>query len=274
MRNVLIILVVVLWIIVGFWFYQISKKCCNDQSSVTQTEEQIAPVVKDEKTVKTGPLLYNWSDKSPILGDGWNRIKTDLLGRVDENNHLLITGLYSSSETNTTTFENLGLARADSLRRTEFASVPDGRIQLASKVQNVSDQDRNGLFESASFDILRQTKNINQTANSTTIYFPYNSAKELNAGDVRQYLDEVADRVKSSGERIRLTGHTDSFGDNNSNMALGRKRAAMIKDYLMKMGVTPSKILVNSKGEESPIATNDTKDGRAKNRRTELQIIK
>ncbi len=273
MRNILIVLVVILWIIVGVWFYQISKKCCNDQSSVEKTEEQIAPVVEEAAEI-TGPLLYNWSDKSPIFGDGWNAMKNDLRSRVNESNHLLITGYYDSDETNETSFDNLGLARADSLRRSEFADVPEDQVRLAAEQRTVQESNRNGLYESAKFDVLRQTKNIKQTANSTTIYFPYNSAKELNAGDVRQYLDEVAERVNSSGERVRLTGHTDSYGDNNSNMALGRKRAAIIRDYLVEKGVNNAKILLSSKGEESPIASNETKDGRAKNRRTELQIIK
>ncbi|MCL4165843.1 UNVERIFIED_CONTAM: hypothetical protein GTU68_047178, partial [Idotea baltica] len=92
--------------------------------------------------------------------------------------------------------------------------------------------------------------------------------------EVENYLDDVADRVKKSGERVRLTGHTDSFGDDASNQRLGQNRADIIKRYLVSKGVASSKILTASKGESSPLTTNATKAGRAENRRTELQIIK
>ena len=84
----------------------------------------------------------------------------------------------------------------------------------------------------------------------------------------------MAARVKSSGERVRLTGHTDGRGRESYNMALGRNRARIVRDYLIGQGVSSSKIIIDSKGEMQPMATNDSDAGRAKNRRTELEIIK
>jgi len=79
--------------------------------------------------------------------------------------------------------------------------------------------------------------------------------------------------VKSSGQKVRLTGHTDSLGNDAYNMNLGRQRANIIKNYLMEQGVPSSQIIAQSRGESQPIASNATEQGRAKNRRTELQII-
>jgi OOP family OmpA-OmpF porin len=71
-----------------------------------------------------------------------------------------------------------------------------------------------------------------------------------------------------------ITGHTDGLGDADKNLALGQKRAEIVKQYLVSKGVDAAKITSTSKGEEQPIANNDSADGRSKNRRTELQIIK
>ena len=88
------------------------------------------------------------------------------------------------------------------------------------------------------------------------------------------YLDDVAERVKKTGERIRLTGHTDNVDSESFNQGLGLRRENIVKQYLIGKGVNASKIITETKGETQPVATNDTEEGRAQNRRTELQIIK
>ena len=97
---------------------------------------------------------------------------------------------------------------------------------------------------------------------------------KLNNSEIEAYLDQVAKRVKETGESVRLTGHTDSLGSSSSNITLGQRRANRIADYLIGQGVRRSQINSTSKGESEPVATNHTEVGRAKNRRTELQIIK
>lgn len=276
MRSFLIILVLVLWCLVGVWFWQLSKKCCPDVSEDTtevSAVQEKAPIAEGNSVAaKTGPLLFNWSDKSPIYGDGWNDLRDSYKSRASKTNNLLITGQYRKDEVNKTSFENLGMARADSIMKSSFADVDPSFIQLDSRLINEGTNDRNDRFESATFSIVRNTTNIKQTADRTLIYFPYNSTQRLNATDVDTYLAEVAIRVKQSGEQVSLTGHTDSMGDSVDNERLGLSRANIIKQVLVSKGVPSNKISVNSKGETVPVASNDTKEGRAQNRRTELQI--
>ena len=78
---------------------------------------------------------------------------------------------------------------------------------------------------------------------------------------------------KRTGKRVKLIGHTDDVGNTAANMDLGKRRANMIKDYLISEGVAASKIVADSQGESHPFASNNTLEGRGKNRRTELQII-
>ncbi len=70
---------------------------------------------------------------------------------------------------------------------------------------------------------------------------------------------------------IEITGHADSTGDANYNMKLSDRRAAAVASYLTSHGVS-QRIISSGVGESSPIATNDTPDGRAQNRRVEIKI--
>ncbi len=276
MRSFLIFLVLVIWCLVGVWFWQLSKKCCPDVSedkTETAAIQEKAPITEEVRVAaKTGPLLFNWSDKSPIYGEGWNGLRDSYKSRASETNNLLITGQYRKDEVNNSSFENLGMARADSIMKSSFSDVNPKYVQLASRLVNEGSDNRKTRFESATFAMVRNTKNVKQTADRTLIYFPYNSTQRLNAGDVDTYLAEVAERVKASGERITLTGHTDSMGDATDNQRLGLSRANIIKQVLVAKGVSSNKISVSSKGEDVPVASNDTSKGRAENRRTELQI--
>lgn len=279
MRNLLIALVLILWCLLGLWFWQLSKKCCSENA--VQNIEASAAITKEDtrnhvvkKASKSGPLLFKWSDKTPIFGEGWHALQTSLKSKVSDTNHLVITGHYRKDEMNNTSFENLGLARADSVRQAMFADINPEHVKLASSIIGEEDMDKTDLFESATFTYARNTQNVKQIADRTLIYFPYNSTQRLKAADVDAYLVEVAQRVKASGERVFLSGHTDSYGGHEENLALGLLRANVIKDILIKKGISPSKIIVESKGETVPVASNETAAGRAQNRRTELQINK
>ncbi|MFD2179605.1 OmpA family protein [Veronia pacifica] len=69
---------------------------------------------------------------------------------------------------------------------------------------------------------------------------------------------------------ISVTGYTDSVGAAAFNQKLSEKRAQTVADYFTSRGIDPSRITVSGKGEANPVASNDTADGRAKNRRVEI----
>jgi len=73
---------------------------------------------------------------------------------------------------------------------------------------------------------------------------------------------------------IELDGHTDSSGDADSNKTLSINRADAVRDLLVQAGIDPSRIATAGFGQERPIASNDTEQGRAKNRRTELVVLR
>ncbi|HEY9281551.1 MAG TPA: OmpA family protein [Eoetvoesiella sp.] len=90
----------------------------------------------------------------------------------------------------------------------------------------------------------------------------------------RQILDQVAAQVESVNlETLIATGHTDSIGTEAYNQKLSERRANSVKAYLVTKGIDPNRIYVEGKGETSPVASNKTREGRAQNRRVEIEIV-
>jgi len=87
-------------------------------------------------------------------------------------------------------------------------------------------------------------------------------------------LDKIAaDLNKIKLEVIIAVGNTDSVGTDAYNMALGQRRAQSVKSYLTSKGVDGSRIYTESKGKSNPVASNATAEGRAKNRRTDIEVV-
>lgn len=78
---------------------------------------------------------------------------------------------------------------------------------------------------------------------------------------------------KNEGMKVEIAGHTDSQGDEASNQELSEKRAQSVVDYLVEQGIEKSRLKARGYGERQPVASNDTEEGRQKNRRTEVRIL-
>jgi len=90
--------------------------------------------------------------------------------------------------------------------------------------------------------------------------------------DAAVILDEAASMLGSSSGTVRVEGHTDSVGAEAYNQSLSERRANAVKDYLAGKGVDSSRLSAAGFGESNPVASNDTADGRALNRRVELNL--
>jgi OOP family OmpA-OmpF porin len=92
--------------------------------------------------------------------------------------------------------------------------------------------------------------------------------------DAAVILDEAASILnRNSRQRVRVAGYTDSTGPEAYNQVLSERRADSVKRYLVGQGVSGSRLETVGYGESNPIASNSTRDGRALNRRVELQVL-
>ncbi len=86
-------------------------------------------------------------------------------------------------------------------------------------------------------------------------------------------LDVAADQLRERpGVSVVIEGHTDSTGSDAYNQALSQRRADSVRSYLVRKGVPSDRLTARGLGESSPVASNDTADGRAMNRRVELEV--
>lgn len=87
-------------------------------------------------------------------------------------------------------------------------------------------------------------------------------------------LERLAALLRNSPDlRIQINGHTDNVGDPAANLRLSESRALAVKDYLIGKGIAPERLLHKGYGMQRPIADNSAPEGRARNRRTEFEVI-
>ena len=87
-------------------------------------------------------------------------------------------------------------------------------------------------------------------------------------GKLDSFISAIRQRVSNI---IRIFGHTDSLGTDQYNDALSQRRANRVRDYLLNSGIPGREISVKGMGESTPIANNNTRSGRAKNRRVVIE---
>jgi OmpA-OmpF porin, OOP family len=103
-------------------------------------------------------------------------------------------------------------------------------------------------------------------------FFDFDKAVVKPAGKAK--LDDLVAKVKGINlEVIIAVGHTDSIGSDAYNQKLSVRRAEAVKAYLVSKGIEKNRIYTEGKGEKQPVASNKTKEGRAKNRRVEIEVV-
>jgi peptidoglycan-associated lipoprotein len=192
-------------------------------------------------------------------------------GQVDEVNGKVETLGQSLEQTQQQTRENAG-------RITQVDQKADAANAAAMTAQNSASQAQNSAnaagaraaaVETASKRLIFQVVISDAEGN-------FKLGKADLPDDVRAKLDELANKLKAdpNGQYIEIEGHTDSTGSKNTNDALGLARAENVKRYLYETYQIPlHKINVISYGEEKPVAPNNTRDGRAQNRRVVIKVL-
>ncbi|GAA5220312.1 hypothetical protein GCM10025777_09420 [Membranihabitans marinus] len=214
---------------------------------------------------------------------GIDKLRQHLVNNSERD--LLITGYYG--ETEAESMPNLGLKRAEAIKEYLVSKgLNPAKIYLASQLTDQLNVSNNNVMKSSSLkigskdefgDVLLDLNYARLTtglkAHPLNIYFDYNRDKLAISQAKTDSLNNIIDYLKEvPGSKIKLVGHTDNRGNPNYNMVLGKKRAEILKAYLINRGIDSSVIEVESAGQTRPIASNDSSAGRSLNRRTEITI--
>lgn len=127
------------------------------------------------------------------------------------------------------------------------------------------------LFDPAEARIFLQRQNVIIAAQG--FYFP-SGQSEIDAVNF-PLLNKIVQSIKKfPSSKVRVEGHTDSTGNAEVNMNLSEERAGKVADFLVEIGeIDAARVSSQGFGEERPVASNETKEGRTANRRVEIQII-
>jgi peptidoglycan-associated lipoprotein len=150
-------------------------------------------------------------------------------------------------------------ARADSIARANALAAAQRRRQDSIDAAN---RDRDNMTRDAA--TLRATL-------TATVHFEYDQS-DLRADDKSVLDAKIPILQANTGVMIRVSGHTDERGSDEYNLALGQRRAAAAKAYLVQHGIAESRIETISYGEERPSAQGSDEGAFAQNRRAEFEI--
>ena len=302
MRNdLLLVVLLVSWIAGSSYYYvcHIRQHCCGDCTPLSDMSMfELTSPPADQLLIR-GEGLSLENDHGIVFGrDGiypvmdsttataLQQVKPYLDQHPEEG--LYITGWYDESEANPTLMQNLGLARAEAVKRQLVADGVAVR-QIGTMGRSsidltfLGDTLYNGLTFAIKDALPVQSAAIAPStlaavekrlkASSQTLYFDMGSTSLQISDSLQRYLQDAQNYLLAYPNRaIVLVGHTDNVGSADKNIGYGQERAEFTKEILSGMGINPEQIKTRSEGEEKPIASNDTPAGRSKNRRVEIII--
>jgi len=288
MRAFLVFLLFCAFALTARWYYvcKIKNQCGEVTEVSTDVRAATLELLDGEEVIISGQdqFRFDSAQTNPIMNAN-NRSFLDSVATYFQQNkdkNLTITGFYRPSEANMSSgmFENLGVARANTIREMLVnRGISEKRITLDFKQAQteglatpvmfdafipVTDEETPEDYEKTSFTFENMT--------FSEANFEYNSAKFIPGEPFLLYADSVKTYLELNTDKLLIvTGHTDSIGGDPYNDNLGLRRAISAKEYFKEMGIT-TEIETKSMGRTRPVAPNATEEGRAKNRRVNFKI--
>jgi len=281
MRAFLILLIFIVYALGARWYFFCElRNQCGEVTEEAGDRLQTLKLHEKDTLILEGydQFAFDSAEVRPTLNTN-NRIFLDSVAAYlasHDKKSLEITSLYRPSETEPVSyFENIGLARADYIRKELVRrGISEERIDL-----DYGFSDTEALTEPLEFEIfptVESSGRLSYTLTNMTFSdanFEFDSDVFKPGRALLSYLDTVKVFLEMNPDnKIRIIGHTDRVGRENYNQKLGIRRAENARTYLKeKIGIDVP-IEINSRGEKDPIASNSTPEGRQKNRRVNFVI--
>jgi len=200
--------------------------------------------------------------------------------KSNENRTLSLVGDYYASEKYTGDTD-LGTERAEAIKaKLVNYGVPAERI-LTSGKKLTGKFDGKRLYNPVHFKggelVVEEAAPVEEKTFSVldpfTVRFETGVARPEMTDELRNYLDKALTYIKENpGKKLIVTGYTDNEGKPNPNLRLSKDRAKIVRRLLRNSGVASGQVVARGKGQADAVASNDTKEGRALNRRVEITI--
>lgn len=224
-------------------------------------------------------LRFGKSGSIPVFSEKIQKLFTDVVQYAGSHpqKNITVTGRYAAEETNNSRFENLGLARADTIKKWLVAKgIPALNIitnSQADAAATFSPADTLVGGISLAFSTIAPTAVTDDLFKPYTVYFATGQNSLDVSGELQTYLQQANAYLQTHNDKkLVVTGHTDNVGNPAKNLTLSAERAAFVKSQLVQQGITADKINSEGKGMTHPVADNNTAEGKAKNRRVTIQL--
>lgn len=162
-------------------------------------------------------------------------------------------------------------ARQEAEQARRVAEAQSAEVELARREAELASQQAQSLQRRLEYMEYRQTdRGVVVTLGD--VLFAVGETELLASAE--QNLNDVIELLESEPDKaIRIEGHTDSTGPAALNLRLSEARANAVRDALIELGIDPSRLNAVGMGEDFPIATNQSEDGRARNRRVDVIVL-
>jgi outer membrane protein OmpA-like peptidoglycan-associated protein len=162
-------------------------------------------------------------------------------------------------------------AREEAAAARRLAEAQASEIELARREAELATQAAESLRRRLELLELRQTdRGVVVTLGDVL----FESGQTDLAADARGNLEDVVELLQTEPDkRIRIEGHTDSTGPASVNLRISQQRADAVRNELIAMGISADRIQAIGMGEDFPIASNESADGRSRNRRVDVILL-
>ena len=165
-----------------------------------------------------------------------------------------------------------GYTAAITLSKEDDVLISIKKSNFAFNSTYISHED-SSFFSPSRVDFQMQSLEEGRSFNIDNIYFDNNSFEVKEA--TREILIEFVSYLELNNRLvIEINGFTDNVGDSQDNQLLSEKRARAVRDIIVELGVSSDRVSYNGFGESFPVYSNNTNEGRAKNRRTEFKVVR
>ncbi|MFT6270036.1 MAG: outer membrane protein OmpA-like peptidoglycan-associated protein [Alphaproteobacteria bacterium] len=226
-----------------------------------QLSDVVSPVNKD--------VQFNTTNKRVVA-----KLRQQLAALVNENTRLLANLDASKMQIKTITSESQ--SKQNKLERDNAQAIMQAKLQRDKELAEKAANDQRfavvqSMFAEEEATVYRQRDNVLIRAHG----FSFKSGGSQIESSNFVMLNKISDAIKRFPDaNVVISGHTDSTGSPEINQSLSQARAEVVANFITQVSeIDTDKVTFLGHGEDKPVATNDTVDGRAQNRRVEILIV-
>lgn len=257
--------------------------CANTQSASLAKAQTVVADVKKEPGITGNEAAAEYLAKAEdALNDG--EYQQALVTQFDAGADPKDVELYAHlAEKNALMAKSVAQASAQEVELAQLQQERDTALlakQERESAERLAQQERDkreaelaaalGRAEEAGAEVQRGAGEIKVTFRNVTFDVNKAELKPEFETELKRIADALTNRYPNA--QLAVKGHTDATGPDELNKALSEQRAVAVKTFLIGQGLQPARIASQGLGEAAPLASNDTQEGRAQNRRVELVI--